>query len=227
MYSHYIQISPDIYLVKFLGSEFGICSQNSDYVVAAIWEVLDGVGVDGVGVNFLFFCASLSCLHFACVLARSLFMFSLFPFISLFLVLFFVFFWGGGFFLCFFHFFSFSMFFLLLLFSFLVSGEFCVFCIFPSSCCRLSLNLPKKTAKKRVFRSDPVYTNPVRNFPSDALFSRLRPNDPSSGLTNDTREDPITESHRPITKTKSQKIFRCNVAAQNCKLKYFRILFGM
>ena len=64
-----------------------------------------------------------------------------------------------------------------------------------------------KTLQKREFRSDPVYTNPGRNFPSDAPFSRLRPNDPSSGLTNDTREGPITESSRPITKTYSPKIW--------------------
>ena len=34
-----------------------------------------------------------------------------------------------------------------------------------------------KTRKKGVFRSDLVYTNSVRNFPSDAPFSRLRPNE--------------------------------------------------
>ena len=33
-------------------------------------------------------------------------------------------------------------------------------------------------------------------------FSRLRPNEESSGLTNDTREDPITASHRPTAKKK-------------------------
>ena len=65
----------------------------------------------------------------------------------------------------------------------------------------------QKHEKKREFRSDPVYTNSVRNFPSDAPFSRLRPNDPSSGLTNDTREDPIAESHRPIANKNSPKIF--------------------
>ena len=38
-------------------------------------------------------------------------------------------------------------------------------------------------------------------------FSRLRPNEESSGLTNDTREDPITASHRPTAKKNSPKIF--------------------
>ena len=84
-----------------------------------------------------------------------------------------------------------------------------------------------KTPRKREFRSDPVYTNPVRNFPSDAPFARLRPNDPSSGLTNDMREDPITESHRPIAKNKSQNLFWCNVSAQHSKIHYFRIFWWM
>ena len=81
--------------------------------------------------------------------------------------------------------------------------------------------------KKRKFRSDPVYTHPVRNFPSDAPFSRLRPNDPSSRLTNDTREDPITASHGPIANRNSPKIFWCNVSAQHSKINYFRIFWWM
>ena len=79
-----------------------------------------------------------------------------------------------------------------------------------------------KNPKKRKFRSDPVYTNPVRNFPSDAPFSRLRPNDPSSRLTNDTREDLITASHGPIANKNSPKIFWCSVSAQHSKINYFR-----
>ena len=101
----------------------------------------------------------------------------------------------------------FSVFFFVFL---LVSKDFSVFCTFPGSCCRLSLSLRLrgncKNPKKRKFRSDPIYTNPVRNFPSDAPFSRLRPNDPSPRLTNDTREDPITASHRPIANKNSPKI---------------------
>ena len=67
-----------------------------------------------------------------------------------------------------------------------------------------------KTAKKlqqKEFRSDPVYTNPVGNFPSNAPFAKLRPNDPSYGLTNDTREDPTMESSRPMTKKNPPKYF--------------------
>ena len=149
-------------------------------------------------MNFLSSCVSLSCLHFACAIALFLFIFvfRIFPFsaflgFSLFSLLFFVF-------LCF------SLF-------LFVSEDFSVFCTFPSSCCRLSLSLRLwgncKNPKKRKFRSDPIYTNPVRNFPSDDPFSRLRPNDPSSRLTNDTREDLITESHRKIAKKHSPKIF--------------------
>ena len=107
----------------------------------------------------------------------------------------------------------FPLFFAFLCFSLflLVSKDFSVFCTFPGSCCRLSLSLwlrgNCKNPKKRKFRSDPVYPNPVRNFPSDAPFSGLRPNDPSSRLTNDTREDPITASHGPIANKHSPKIF--------------------
>ena len=138
-------------------------------------------------MNFLFFCVSLSCLHFACVFALFLFHFCfIFPPFS------------------FLRFSSFSLF-------LLVSEDFSVFCTFPGSCCRLSLSLRLrgncKTPKKRKFCSDSVYTNPVRNFPSDAPFSRLRPNDPSSRLTNDTRENPITASHGPIANKNSPKIF--------------------
>ena len=149
------------------------------------------------------FCVSLSCLHFACVFALSRFFcyfgfvfafFSFFRLSSFFFPFFFVF-------LCFFA----SSFFLF------VSKDVGVFCTFPGSCCRLSLSLRLrgncKNPKKREFHSDPVYTNSVRNFPSDAPFSRLRPNDPSSGLTNDTREDPITASHRPIAKKKKNEFF--------------------
>ena len=116
-------------------------------------------------------------------------------------------------FVIFFRLFPFPLFFVFLCFSLflLVSTDFSVFCTFPGSCCRLSLSLRLwgncKNLKKRKFRSDPVYTNPVRNFPSDAPFSRLRPNDPSSRLTNDTREDPIRASHGPIANKSSPKIF--------------------
>ena len=114
----------------------------------------------------------------------------------------------------FFHLFlflRFSLFFFVFLCFLLVSKDFSVFCTFPGSCCRLSLSLRLrgncKNPKKRKFRSEPVYTNPVRNFPSDAPFLRLRPNDPSTRLTNDTREDPITASHGPIAKNIPQKYF--------------------
>ena len=124
------------------------------------------------------------------------------------------------------HFFVFLCFFV----SFYSSQEMLsVFCTFPGSCCRLSLSLRlrgncKNPKKGREFRSDPIYTDSIRNFPSDAPFSRLRPNDPSSGLTNDTREDPITASHRPIAKTNSPNIFRCNVRAQYSIINYLRIV---
>ena len=130
-------------------------------------------------------------------------------------------------------FFLFPLFFVFLCFSLflLVTKDFSVFCTFPGSCCRLSLSLRLrgncKNPKKRKFRSDPVYTNPVRNFPSDAPFSRLRPNDPSSRPTNDTREDPITASHGPIANKNCPKIFWCNVSAQHSKINYFRILWWM
>ena len=126
-------------------------------------------------------------------------------------VLFFAFFPFSAYLRFFFPFFFVFLCFLHLRFFLFVSRDLSVFCTFPGSCCRLSLSLRLrgncKNPKKREFRSDPVYTNSVRNFPSDAPFSRLRPNDPSSGLTNDTREDPITESHRPIANKNSPKIF--------------------
>ena len=159
-------------------------------------------------------CVSLSCLHFACVLA---------------LFLFFRFFRRSSFFFVFFAFLCFSLF-------LFVSEDFSVFCTFPGSCCRLSLSLRLrgncKNPKKRKFRSDPAYTNPVRNFPSDAPFSRLRPNDPSSRLTNDTREDPITESHRPIANKNSPKIFksvqtRCIVKARLRKVHFSGDFLGV
>ena len=163
--------------------------------------IFNGIGGDGVGVNFLFFPFSVVfafCLCFCGLSFSFLFCFRLFPF-----PLFFVF-------LClslFFFLFSFLCFSL----SLFVSKDCGVFCTFPGSCCRLSLSLRLrgncKNPKRRKFRSDPVYTNPVRNFPSGAPFSRLRPNDPSSRLTNDTRGDPFTESHRPIATKTSPKTF--------------------
>ena len=68
-------------------------------------KVLNGIGVDGVGVNFLFFCISLSCLHFAGVFALFFFCsflflpFFLFPYLRFFVFLHFFFFFV---FLCFF-----------------------------------------------------------------------------------------------------------------------------
>ena len=142
------------------------------------------------------FCVSLLCLHFACVFVLSRFcfvvvsvlFFAFFPF-SVYLCFFFPFFFV---FLCFLH----------LRFFLFVSRDLSVFCTFPGSCCRLSLSLRLrwncKNPKEREFRSDPVCTNSVRNFPSDAPFSRLRPNDPSSGLTNDTREDSSRKATGPL-----------------------------
>ena len=133
-------------------------------------------------------------------------------------------------------FFDFVLVFLRILFlcfySFLFGAQEILVFHISGSCCRLSLNLrPRgklpKTCKKRESRSDPVYTKPIRNFPSDAPFSKLRPNDPSCGLTNDTREDPITESSRPITKNNSPKNVWCNVTVRDYKLNYFRIVWWM
>ena len=172
-------------------------------------------------IRFFFF-VSLSCLHFACVFALSHFFV-----VSVLFFCLFSFFRSSS---SFFRFSLFSLFFLHLCFFLFVSRDFSVFCTFPGGCCRLSLSLrlreTARTRKKREIRSDPVYTNSVRNFPSDAPFSRLRPNDPSSGLTNDTREDPITESHRPIANQNSPKIFWCNGSAQYSIVNYFRNFDG-
>ena len=80
-----------------------------------IWEVFNGIGVDRVGVNLLFCCVSLSCLHSACVFALSrffvLFRFCFLPFF-LFPLFFFVFLCFS---LFFFVFLCFSLFFFVFL----------------------------------------------------------------------------------------------------------------
>ena len=172
-------------------------------LLSKIW--LGGIGVDGVGVNLLF-CVSLSYLHFACVFAL------FFVFVCVFRI---------SFFPLFFVFLSFHTFLEILVFS----ARFQAVAVdYPSV---FGYEETAKTRKKREFRSDPIYTNPIRNFPSDAPFSRLRPNDPSFGLTNDMKEDPITESHRPIAKKHSPKIFWCNVTGQHSTINYFRIVWWM
>ena len=97
-------------------------------------------------------------------------------------------------------------------FFFFVSRDLSVFCTFPGSCCRLSLSLRPRKKKlqkpaKKGISLRPRLHQPRQKLSERCSFSRLRPNDPSSGLTNDTREDPITESSRPITKKGPKKYF--------------------
>ena len=110
------------------------------------------------------------------VFLRSFFVFSFFYFSIFFSSLLYFFLGGGGgeegalfAFLCFGG------------FSFFVSREFSVFQAvavnYPSVFCHAE---NCKNCKKGIL-PDPVYINPVRNFPSDAPFSRLRPNDPALG----------------------------------------------
>ena len=82
------------------------------------------MGLDSVGVNFLFFGVSLSCLHFACVLALSFFFFSflffaffLFPLIFVFCLLFFFVFLCFCFFFWYLRFFLYNLFQEILVFS--------------------------------------------------------------------------------------------------------------
>ena len=55
--------------------------------------------------------------------------------------------------------------------NFFVSGSFSfLLCAFPGNCCRFCLSLRtrgklQKNCKNGEFRSDPIYANPVRNFP--------------------------------------------------------------
>ena len=107
--------------VQYLGANLFVkfCYRDSDKIVAAIWEVFNGIGVDGVGVNFLFF------LRFSVVFAFCLcfcalffvFVFCLFPFsaylLRFFFFAFFVFFFV--FLLFFFVFLCFSLFFVVFL----------------------------------------------------------------------------------------------------------------
>ena len=112
------------------------------------WEVCNGVGVDGVGViSFLRFSVVFA---FCCIFCRS---FSFYFCIS----------FSGSASLPVCFFFSF----------FFVSGDFSVFCTFPGSL-RPQGKLPK-TAKKREFRSDPVYTNPRKEL-SDQICTEKRKN---------------------------------------------------
>ena len=153
---------------------------------------------------FFFFCVSLSCLHFACVFVLSRFfgcfgfVFCLFPFFRLsscfsrFSLFFFVF--ASSFlfirfkrFECFLH----------------ISRQ--LLSIVPQSSATGNCKNPKKKGISLRPRLHGLCL--IRNIPSDAPFSRLRPNEESSGLTNDTKEDPITESHRPIANRNSPNIF--------------------
>ena len=161
-------------------------------------------------MNFLFFaflCRVCILLVFLRSLFFSVFVFCLFPFCPYLLfsayLCFSLFFFVFSVFLCF------SLFFFVFFHIFVSFYSFQEILVFSAHFQAVAVDCPsvfgygetaKTRKKKREFRSDPVYTNSVRNFPSDAPFSRLRPNDPSSGLTNDTREDPITASHRPIAK---------------------------
>ena len=141
------------------------------------------MGLEWISLFFAFLCRVCICLCFCALFFIIVFAFLLFP-------LFFVFF-----FLCFshLHFFLFQE-------NLVSSAHFKAVTVDRPSA--FGYGETAKTPRKRKFCSDPVYTNPVRNFLSDAPCSRLRPNDPSSGLTNDTREDPITDSHRPIATKK-------------------------
>ena len=65
----------------------------------------------------------------------------------------------------------------------------------------------QKKLQKGNFAPTSSPPTPSETLPSDAPFSRLRPNDPSSGLTNDTREDPVADRNRTLTKTNPRTYF--------------------
>ena len=65
----------------------------------------------------------------------------------------------------------------------------------------------QKPEKKKGISLRPRLHGLCQKLSKRCSFSRLRPNEESSGLTNDTREDPIMESHRPIANKNSPKIF--------------------
>ena len=104
-------------------------------------------------------------------------------------------------FLCFLH----------LRFFLFVSRDLSVFCTFPGSCCRLSLSLRLrencKNPKKKEFRSDPVYTDSVRNFPSDAPFQDSDPMKKALGWPMIRERIPLRQATGPLQKKIPKKYF--------------------
>ena len=129
--------------------------------------------------------------HFACVFALFLFRlcFSLQFSFSLF----------------FFVFLCFSLFFFVFLcFSLFYSSQ--KISVFSAHFQAVAVDRPSKKPEEKEISLRPHLDEPRQKLSERCSFSRLRPNDPSSRLTNDTREDPIMESHWPIAKTNSPKI---------------------
>ena len=172
---------------------------------AAIWDVFNGIGVDGVGVNlFFFFCFSVVFAFCLCFCALSFF------------------FGCFGFVFCLFSFFP------LIFVSFpRFSLFFFVFCIFVSFYSfqeiwvfsahfqAAAVDCPSvfgygktaKTRKKKEFRSDPVYTDSVRNFPSDAPFQDSDPMKKALGWPMIRERIPLRQATGPLQKKIPQKYF--------------------
>ena len=154
---------------------------------------------------FFFFFAFLCRVCILLVFLRSLVFFWLFRFcvlpVFLFCSLIFVF---SPFFVVF-------LFFLHLRFFLFVSRDLSVFCTFPGSCCRLSLSLRLrgncKNPKTKEFRSDPVYTDSVRNFPSDAPFQDSDPMKKALGWPMIRERIPLRKATGPLQIKICQKYF--------------------
>ena len=130
-----------------------VCLETSckiEWESGKIWEVLHGVGVDGVGGTWGW-----------CRWGRRNFLIFLF-------------------FFCFFAFFSLFVFLCLSLFSLILLVSLLFFFVFPrfaslfSSSLRGQGEMTAIYCKNGEFHSDPVCTDPVQNFPKDRKFSGHR-----------------------------------------------------
>ena len=170
---------------------FNFAIENPTRSSLRFGKFFNGIGADGVGVNFLFFCVSLSCLYFACVFALFLFhicFFRLFSDFFLFLcsscfsLFFFVFPLFSIVFHCFslffFVFLCFSLFFSVL-FPFFVSFYSCQkILVFSAHCQAVAVDCPAvfgyretaKTRRKGNFAPTPSAPTPSETFRAMLLF---------------------------------------------------------
>ena len=135
-----------------------------------IWEVFNGIGVDRVGVNLLFCCVSLSCLHSACVFALSRFFcvvsvlfFAFFPFSFVFLCFSLFFFVFLCFSLFFFVFLCFSLFFFASSFLFI---RFKRFECFLHICRQLLSIVPQSSATGKLQKPEKGNFAPAPSIPT-------------------------------------------------------------